>query len=106
MGSSVLFGVFPSYTSGMNNSFNEHIAKICGLELATLAGSYKYSLFGGTTAVIEGHKGISSYLDNEIGFYLPSGTISVSGSDLKIKCLGKSFAVIVGQIDKVEVTTK
>lgn len=102
----MLFGNFPSYTSGMNNSFNESIAQICGLELATLAGSYKYSVFGGTTAVIEGHKGILNYLQSEVSFYLSDGVISVMGENLKIKCLSKNFAVVVGRVDRVEVKAK
>ena len=79
---------------------------MCGLELATLVGSYKYSVFGGTTAVIEGHKGISGYLDNEVSFNLSDGAIVVRGSNLKIKCLSKNFAVIVGDIASTEVTPK
>ena len=102
----MLFGGFPSYTSGMNNSFNEHIAEICGLELATLAGNYKYSVFGGTTAVIEGHKGIANYSDNEVSFYLSNGIIKIYGSDLNIKCLSKNFAVVTGRIYKTEVESK
>lgn len=102
----VLFDGFSSYTSGMNNSFNDSIAQICGLELATLAGGYKYSVFGGTTAVVEGHKGIANYSDNEISFSLQHGTLNVVGDKLNIKCLSKNFAVVTGQISKVEVTTK
>lgn len=90
----------------MNNSFNEHIAQMCGLELATLIGSYKYSIFGGTTAVVEGHKGIAGYLDDEVGFHLSNGTLTIRGKDLKIKCLSKNFAVVVGQISNAEVTSK
>lgn len=90
----------------MNNSFNEHIAQICGLELATLAGNYKYSVFGGTTAVIEGHKGISGYTDIEVCFYLPKGTLTIAGDNLQVKCLSKNFAVVTGRIDKTEVVPK
>ena len=95
-----------TYTNGMNNSFNEHIAQVCGLELATLVGSYKYSVFGGTTAVIEGHKGIATYSDNEVSFSLSNGVLSIVGDKLNIKCLSKNFAVVTGQINKVEVTSK
>lgn len=90
----------------MNNSFNEHIAEICGLELTTLAGNYKYSVFGGTTAVIEGHKGISGYSDTELSFYLPKGTLTIAGDSLQVKCLSKNFAVVTGRIDKTEVVPK
>lgn len=90
----------------MNNSFNENIAQICGLELATLVGSYKYSVFSGTTAVIEGHKGISTYTDIEVAFSLDNKLLKVCGQKLHIKCLSKNFAVVSGQIDKVEVVAR
>lgn len=102
----MLFGKVSSYNIGMNNSFNDSIAQICGLELATLAGSYKYSVFGGTTAVIEGHKGISAYTDTEVAFSLGDKLLKVYGNKLYIKCLSKHFAVVVGQIDKVEVVAR
>lgn len=90
----------------MNNSFNEHIANICGLELATLVGGYKYSVFGGTTAVVEGHRGIVGYLDSEVCFYIAGGILKIQGDNLKLKCLNKSFAVVVGRIDRAEVASK
>lgn len=90
----------------MNNSFNESIAQICGLELATLAGNYKYSVFGGTTAVIEGHKGIAGYLSDEVSFNLHGGFLRVQGENLTVKCLSKNFAVVSGKIINVEVASK
>lgn len=91
---------------GMNNSFNDSIASICGLELATLAGSYKYSVFGGTTAVIEGHKGIAGYRDDEVAFSVGNSLIKVCGAKLHIKCLSKNFAVVTGNISAVEVVAR
>ena len=91
---------------GMNNSFNDNIAQICGLELATLVGSYKYSVFGGTNVIIEGHKGISSYSDNEVSFLLGNKLLKVNGSKLNIKCLNRNFAVVVGDVTKVEVVDR
>lgn len=90
----------------MNNSFNDNIAQICGLELSTLAGSYKYSVFGGTTAVIEGHKGIAAYTDTEVAFLLGGKLLKVVGERLNIKRLCKNFAVVVGRIDNVEVVSR
>lgn len=103
----MLFDAFPSYNSGMNNSFNDSIAQICGLELATLAGSYKYSVFGSSTAVVEGHKGIATYREQEVAFLLGgNSTLNITGDNLRIRCLSKSFAVINGKIIKVEVVPR
>lgn len=90
----------------MNNSFSDNMAQICGLELTTLAGSYKYSVFGQSAAVIEGHKGIAVYNESEVSFSLGDKLLKVCGDKLKIKCLGKNFAVVTGQVDKVEVVCR
>lgn len=90
----------------MNNSFNDNIAQICGLELSTLVNSYKYSVFGGTAVVVEGHKGISTYTETEVTFSLGNKLLKVKGSNLRIKCLSKNFAVISGQIDGTEVAER
>ena len=87
----------------MNNSLSQCVADICGLELATLIGSYKYSVFGGHTVVVEGHKGIADYTSDCISFSLSKAQLKIVGSSLRIKCLEKQFAVIVGKITSVEV---
>lgn len=94
-----------SYSIDMNSSFNQCIAEICGLELATLVGDYKYSVFGGHTAVIEGHKGIVDYSPELVTFSLSKSNLRVSGANLHIKCLEKHFAVVVGKVLSVEVKT-
>ena len=87
----------------MNNSFSQSIANICGLELAALINDYKYSVFGGHTAVIEGHNGIVEYGTETVSFVVKKGLLRVSGKALRIKCLEKHFAVVVGAISSVEV---
>ena len=87
----------------MNNSFNQCVADICGLELATLINDYKYSVFGGHTVVVEGHKGIVIYSTTQVTFAVGKTTLQISGDDLHIKCLEKHFAVIVGKVLSVEV---
>ena len=88
----------------MNNSLSQCVADICGLELATLIGSYKYSVFGGHTVVLEGHKGIADYNGDCISFSLGKSQLRIVGSNLRIKCLEKQFAVVCGKIASVEVT--
>ena len=73
------------------------------MELATLLGSYKYSVFGGHTVVVEGHKGIAEYGNDAVSFALPKAQLKIAGSNLRIKCLEKQFAVVVGKISSVEV---
>ena len=87
----------------MNNSLSQCVADICGLELATLLGSYKYSVFGGHTVVVEGHKGISDYNSDGISFALGKAHLKIVGSNLRIQRLEKQFAVVVGKIISVEV---
>ena len=87
----------------MNNSFSQCVANICGLELATLIADYKYSVFGGHTVVVEGHKGIIDYGNEQITFAVGKTALRICGSNLRIKCLEKGFAVVVGKISSVEV---
>lgn len=88
----------------MNDSFCGSIADICGVELKTLVGSYKYSVFGSGTFVLEGHNGILSFSSECVRFAVKNGVVAVCGSELKIKCLQSKFAVICGVVAKVEVT--
>lgn len=87
----------------MNNSFSQCVANICGLELATLIADYKYSVFGGHTVVLEGHKGIVDYSTEVITFSVGKPHLRICGNDLHIKCLEKNFAVVVGNVLCVEV---
>ena len=87
----------------MNNSFSQCVADICGLELATLISGYKYSVFGGSTVVVEGHKGIVIYSTTQVSFAVGKSTLQISGDNLNIKCLEKHFAVVVGKVRSVEV---
>ncbi|MCH5152228.1 MAG: YabP/YqfC family sporulation protein [Clostridiales bacterium] len=87
----------------MNNSFSQCVADICGLELATLVKDYKYSVFGGHTVVVEGHKGIVVYSTTQVSFAVGKSTLQICGDNLNIKCLEKHFAVVVGKVLSVEV---
>ena len=87
----------------MNNSFTQVIDKICGQEISSLA-SYKYSVFGGKTVVLEGHKGICHYSLDKIAFTLGKQTLTIVGKNLQLKCMDKHFAVVVGEVCLVEVS--
>ena len=87
----------------MNNSFANCINKICGREIASLA-TYKYSVFGGNTFVLEGHKGIVDYSLCKVSFKVGKHCLVVTGNNLRINCLDKHFAVVVGDIQWVGVS--
>ena len=89
----------------MDNSFNQCIANICGLELATLINDYKYSVFGGHTVVVEGHKGIVDYTTEQVTLAVGKSLLRICGNNLHIKCLEKHFAVVTGKVLSVEVKT-
>lgn len=90
----------------MNDSFSKCIADICGLELATLAGDFKYSVFGGRTFVLEGHKGIADYSLDAVSFRVGKSTLKVCGSGLTLKRLEKNFAVVEGKIVGVSIVSQ
>ena len=64
---------------------------------------YKFSVFGGRIAVVEGHKGIVEYNTERVSFALKTGVLRVCGEDLRIKGLEKNFAVVEGIVRCVEV---
>lgn len=90
----------------MNDSFSKCIADICGLELAALAGNYKYSVFCGHTFVLEGHKGVLEYSSDAVSFKVGKDKLKVYGQKLYIKCLDKNFAVVSGSIFGVEISNE
>ena len=90
----------------MSNSFLDCIQNICGLELSSLVANYKYTVFGGNTVVVEGHKGILQYSLRDVVFGLGKSNLQIIGDNLQIKCLQKHFAVIVGKVLEVKVVAR
>ncbi len=79
------------------------VANACGVELATLVKDYKYSVFGGKIAVVEGHSGIVDYRADRVTFAVRGANVDVCGENLRIKCLERGFAVVEGDVSSVEV---
>ena len=86
----------------MNNSFEQCISNICGVELSSLIQG-KYSVFANRYAVIEGHSGISDYQKEKVSLHFHKSLLEISGKNLQIKCLEKNFAIICGEIISVAV---
>ena len=86
----------------MKSFINEH-ANICNLEVATLINSYKYSVYGGNTVVIEGQKGLLKYCSDVVIFAVANAKLTVSGNNLMLGCFGNKVAVVTGQISGVVV---
>ena len=87
----------------MNNSFQQCIADICGLELSSLVSQGKYAVYGNRAAVVEGHRGIAEYSKDKVSFLFGKSVLEISGADLTIKCLSGNYAVIGGSISCVAV---
>lgn len=81
----------------MNGSFQRCIGDICGWELASTAQG-KYAVFDDSVAVVEGHGGITEYCADKVRFAYGKRQLEICGKCLKIKCLERHFAVIVGKI--------
>ncbi len=87
----------------MNNSFEQCISDICGLELSQLLSGGKYSVYGNHVAVVEGHKGVADYQSTIVCFNFGKYVLEISGSELKLRYLEKHYAVVCGEISKVTV---
>lgn len=84
-------------------TFDVEIGALSNLELSSLCGGYKYSVYSGKTVVIEGHCGIFSFYKEQIVFKIKKAFLCVKGSALVIHSLTRNFAVVCGIIDSVEV---
>ena len=87
----------------MNNSFEQCISDICGLELSALVSQGKYAVYGNSVAVLEGHRGIVEYGKDKILFAFGKSVLEITGADLKIRCLQGNYAVVAGKICSVAV---
>lgn len=89
----------------MNDSFVESVSDICGKELCSLAGGYKYSVFSGKAVVAEGTKGIQAYSQRRVKLYVgKSNSLEINGDNLSVKCMGRGFCVVTGKIESVRAT--
>ena len=87
----------------MNNSFQQCISEICGLELSSLVSQGKYAVYGNSVAVVEGHKGIAEYGSDKVSFAFGKSKLDILGEGLKIKCLQGNYAVVAGKISSMAV---
>ena len=86
----------------MNDSFAESVSDICGKELCSLAGGYKYSVFSGRAVVAEGSKGIEAYSQQRVKLYVGKKTsLEINGENLSVKCMGRGFCVVTGKVESV-----
>jgi sporulation protein YqfC len=81
--------------------FNEMILKI-GLKPEDAIGGWKFTLLDGQGALLEGHKGIVSYGENEVIARLKKGSLQIMGEKLKVAELNDSELFIKGKIIKIE----
>ena len=86
----------------MKSFVNEH-ANLCNLEVSTLINSYKYCVYGGTTVVVEGQKGLLKYCQDSVVFAVAGGKLAICGDNLTLGCFGNKVAVVSGRISCVEV---
>ena len=92
--------------------FDSEVAKILDLELAALVNSFKYSVYGGHTVVVEGHLSLIHiseptrhsliFSSEKIIFRLgKTERLEIIGEEISIKQLTKNFTVVTGKIKGV-----
>ena len=82
--------------------FDSEVAKILDLESAASVNSFKYSVYGGHTVVVEGHRGLVSFSSEKIIFRLgKTERLEIIGEEISIKQLTKNFTVVTGKIKGV-----
>ena len=86
----------------MKSFVNEH-ANLCNLEVSALINSYKYCIYGGHTAVVEGQNGLVKYTNEKVVFSVGKSQLAVVGCNLTLGCFGNKIAVVTGKIQGVSV---
>lgn len=81
--------------------FDSEVAKILDLELAALVNSFKYSVYGGHTVVVEGHRGLVSFSSEKLFQVGKTERLEIIGEEISIKQLTKNFTVVTGKIKGV-----
>lgn len=100
----VLYWVILAYYSGMK-SFGNELAKIVDVELATLVGSYSYTVYGGHTVAVEGVGDIVQYDASTIAVRVcKAQLLTVSGSNMVVKQYGNGSMIVCGNIGGVVVS--
>ncbi len=64
---------------------------------------YRVTLINGGELLIEGHKGITEYLEGALSVRIRGGKLLVTGEDLTVKEINEQELLLVGKVDRVEV---
>ena len=78
----------------------DELTKICGDE--SLFAQRCFSVYGKSLVVIQGFKRIVSINSGQMSFEFGNGFLSLFGQNLVVKKIVSGFAVVQGQIEKVE----
>lgn len=84
-------------------AFYKDISEKLKTDVVTLLSNFSISVYGGTGAHIEGHKGIGYMADDEIVFKTKKGIVTVKGEKLKILEIGTTDAYVTGKIKNVTI---
>ena len=76
---------------------------VLGIDLPgeRLPGMPLIEIVGTNRVLLENHKGVIAYGNQEVKVKVSCGVVSVSGSALRLACMSKQQLIIVGRIDSV-----
>ena len=84
-------------------AFYKDVSEKLKTELDTLFSSFSVSVYGGTGACIEGHKGLLYMASDEVVFKTKKGTLTLKGRNLQITEIGQTDAYITGKVVGVSI---
>ena len=83
------------------NDFLNRIALGTDLPGERLPGLPLVEIVGENRVLLENHKGVIAYGNQEVRVKVSYGVICVSGSALRLACMSRQQLIIVGRIDSV-----
>lgn len=84
-------------------AFFRDISEKLKTDVTTLLSSFSISVYGGTGAHIEGHKGVLYMAEDEIVFKTKKGTLTLKGEGLRISEIGMTDAYVTGKLKDVAI---
>lgn len=102
----VLIAPFPAYNFAEVIALSDlllRLARRTDLPAEVVAGAPKVTVTGGDRVLVENHKGILSYTEDQVEVSCGHGRVRVRGTALLLRAMDEEMLLITGKISGVDV---
>jgi sporulation protein YqfC len=83
------------------NSFLQEIAEFTELPFDIVFSSYRYTVFGGVSVYVQGHKGFSAFSPEKVVLRAGKKRLEINGENLVVRQLSNDDITVSGTIRSV-----